>query len=159
MNVKNKNNDANITSNNTDSQELYVSLQSREQLDNDTADEIISRIDSEETYIIDSEGSRYPTLQGSIGIAATLISRRETKDRGRFLRDPEELMEDYRQYAVKHDCWLDGKDIAMGKTELKAGSQSFVYLGDDDVIYKITSARDNFEETTMVDIIDGIAYL
>lgn len=143
---------------NMNSKELFTTIQNQTIFDNESIDKLVCKILSGTTRLIDSQGDIYHAPEGSIGIAAAIISQRDTTDGGRVLRDIEELVSDFREYGQKHNCWFTEEEIAFGKQQFKSGSESEIYCDCDGNIFKLTSARDKYADATPFDIVDGIAH-
>lgn len=138
------------------SHDLFLLLQTDDQYDNDVTEEIISRIKSGQARFQSDLFGHFPTPETEVGIAAVAISRRATYSGGRFVRPIGHISDCFRTFAEKHNCWYDESYLKSNSTvQFRSGTESVVYVRNNDV-FKLTSARDSYQDILISDVVDGI---
>lgn len=145
-----------IPLNTVSSHDLFLLLQADEQYNNDVTEEIISRIQSGQAFFKSDLFGCYPTPETEVGIAAVAISRRTTFAGGRFVRPITHIADCFTVFAGNHNCWYDESYLRSNSTvQFRSGTESVVYVKGNDV-FKLTSARDNYQDILLSDVLDGI---
>lgn len=145
---------------NLSSNELFITLQKSNVLDNGTVDEIIRRCSSGEASLAEREEMASSTADPSnIGFAARIISSRIQGTDTETLFRQAEIEQEIQQYAESKGQWLTEDNIKSNfKESYPEGTSARVYANHENgMVCKLVHVREEEQgETDIAKLIDGI---
>lgn len=145
---------------NLSSNELFVTLQKSNVLDNGTVDEIIRRCSSGEASLAERENVASNTADTSnIGFAARIISSRIQGTDTETLFRQTEIEQEIQQYAESKGKWLTEDNISSNfKESYPEGTSARVYANrENGMVCKLVHVREEEQgKTDIAKLIDGI---